>query len=70
MAPHSKTPQSAYSEPIMSVLSCWNLDIKQATIRKAAPIENGTGKTELVAKVEESVAFVAEGLSGEYTQVV
>jgi hypothetical protein len=49
----------------MSVLSCWNLDIKQATIRKAAPIEKGTGKTELVAKLEERVALVAEALVGE-----
>jgi len=65
MAPHSKTPHSAYSDPIMSVLSCWNLDIKQATIRKAAPMEKGTGKTELVAKLEERVALVAEALVGE-----
>lgn len=70
MAPHSNTPQRAYSDPITSVLECWNFDIKQAIIRKVAPIENGTGNIELVLKVAERVALIELLDGGEYTQLV
>jgi hypothetical protein len=51
----------------MSVLECWNLDIRQAIIRKAAPIVKGTGKIEVDINELDSVpaALLFDVFAGE-----
>lgn len=58
MAPHSNKPQSEYSDAMMSVLWCWNLDMRHAMIKKAAPIEKGTGKIDVEMRELDSVVLV------------
>ena len=53
----------------MSVRECWNLDIRQATIRKVAPIEKGTGKIDVDIRVLDNDESVVELFEGEYMQL-
>lgn len=55
----------------MSVLWCWNLDIRHAMIKKAAPMEKGTGKIDVEIRELDNVTAVSfVATAGEYTQVV
>ena len=69
-APHSSSPHSAYKAPGIKVLSCWNLDIKQAIPINPLAMVKGTGKTDELVRVSVKFWIEVSLLFGAYSHLV